>query len=44
MFEGEELLKVYYNTKEIKIDDLVDCFEIVEAPISKPNIILEVVE
>ena len=42
VFVDEELLKVYYNEKDIKIDDLTDCFEIVEEPISKEKIILEV--
>lgn len=44
VFENEELLKVYYNEKEIKIDDLLSCFEIKEEPISKTKIILEVIE
>lgn len=43
VFENEELVKVYYNTKEIKLDDLVDCFEITEEPVSKQNIILDVI-
>ena len=44
IFAGEELLKVYYNKKDIKIDDLMSCFEIVEEPVEKPKIILEVIE
>ncbi len=44
IFAGEELLKVYYNKKDIKIDDLMSCFEIVEEPVDKPKIILEVIE
>ena len=44
IFENEELLKIYYGQKEIKIDDLLNCFEIVEEPVSKPKIILEVIK
>ena len=44
VFENEELLKVYYNKKEIKIDDLIDCFEITEQPVLKNDIIIDVIE
>ena len=44
IFENEELIKVYYSDKEIKIDDIINCFEIVEEPVAKPNVILEVVK
>lgn len=44
VFENEELLKIYYNQKEIKIDDLVDCFEIVDEPVQIDNIIIDVID
>ena len=44
IFSGEELLKVYYNLKDIRIDDLMNCFEIVEEPVEVPKTILEVIE
>ena len=44
VFEGEDLIKIYYNQKDIKIDDVMSCFEIVEEPIKKPDIVLEVIE
>ncbi len=40
---GEELLKVYYNKKDIRIDDLLSCFEIVEEPVNKQDVIIEVI-
>ena len=39
----EELLKVYYNKKDIRIDDLLSCFEIVEEPFNKQDVIIEVI-
>lgn len=44
VFENEELLKIYYNQKEIKIDDLVDCFEIAAEPVQIDNIIIDVID
>jgi thymidine phosphorylase len=41
---NEELLKVYYNEKEVKVEDILSCFEIKEEPIAKTKIILEVIE
>ena len=43
VFQGEELLKIYYNLKDIRIDDLMSCFEIVEEPISRNDIIIDVI-
>ena len=42
--KGEELLKFYYSNKEIKIDDLTDCFEIVEVPVAKPKMIIDIID
>ncbi|MBP3766129.1 MAG: thymidine phosphorylase [Bacilli bacterium] len=40
---GEELLKVYYNKKDIRIDEILSCFEVVEEPVLKQDIIIEVI-
>ena len=40
---GEELLKIYYNKKDIRIDELLSCFEIVEEPTQRQDVIIEVI-
>ena len=40
---GEELLKVYYNKKDIRIDEILSCFEVVEEPVLKQDVIIEVI-
>lgn len=43
VFENEELLKLYYGSKEFKIDDIVKCFEVVDNPVSKKDIIIDII-
>ena len=43
VFENEELVTVYFDKKDIKIDDIIKCFEIVEEPIKKTNIIIDII-
>ena len=40
---GEELLKIYYNKKDIRIDELLSCFEVVEEPVARQDVIIEVI-
>ncbi len=40
---GEEFLKIYYNKKDIRIDELLSCFEIVEEPTQRQDVIIEVI-
>lgn len=43
IFENEDLITVYFDKKDIKIDDIIKCFEIVEEPIKKTNIIIDII-
>lgn len=44
VLENEELLKVYYNKYDIHIKEILDCYQINLNPISKPNIIYELIK
>ncbi len=44
VLENEELLKIYYNKYDIHIKDILDCYQINLNPISKSNIIYELIK
>lgn len=43
IFENEELVKVYLGKKDLRINDILECFEIVEKPINKEELILDII-
>jgi pyrimidine-nucleoside phosphorylase len=44
LFENEELVKIYTKNKDIKINDITSCFEIVEDKIEKNNLIIDIIK
>ncbi len=44
VLENEELLKVYYGKNDIKVQDILNCFEIDVLPIDKKPLIHEVIK
>ena len=43
VFENEELVKVYVSDKDLKINELLDCFTIQEEPPKKTNLIIDII-
>ena len=43
VFENEELVKVYISDKDLKINELLDCFTIQEEPPKKTNLIIDII-
>ncbi len=43
VFENEELVKVYVSDKDLKINDLLDCFTISEEAPKKSNLIIDII-
>ena len=43
VLENEELLKVYYGKKDVKVQEIIDCFEIDVVPIEKEPLIYEII-
>lgn len=44
VFENEELLKIYHNGGNVTLDDIVSCFEIVETPVKREKVILDIID
>ena len=44
VLENEELLKIYYDDKDISLNELLDCFEIENSSIEKNKLILEIIK
>ena len=44
IFENEEIAKVYLRDKDVKVNDILECFEIEEENIKNTKLILEVIE
>ena len=43
LFENEELLKLYCKNTDISINEIIECFEIVEEKVEKPNLIIDII-
>lgn len=43
VFSGEDLITVYFDKKDIKVDDIMKCFEIKEEQIGKQNAIIDII-
>ena len=43
VFENEELVKVYLSDKDLKINELIDCFKVSEEAPKKTNLILDII-
>lgn len=43
VFPGEDLITVYFDKKDIKVDDIMKCFEIKEEQIGKQNAIIDII-
>lgn len=43
LFENEELLKLYCKKTDIAINEIIECFEIVEEKVEKPNLIIDII-
>ena len=41
---GEKLLTVYYTEKQIKEDDIYNCFEITKEKVDKPKLIIDIIK
>ncbi len=44
VFENECLLKIYHHQKDIRLDDVISCFEFSEEPVSRPKLIIDIIE
>lgn len=44
VFENECLVKIYHHGGNVKLEDVIACFEIVEEPVERPKIILDIIE
>lgn len=44
VFENECLVKIYHHGGNVKLEDVTACFEIVEEPVERPKIILDIIE
>ena len=44
IIEGEELIKVYLNQKNIDINEIIDCFEIKDILANKNNLIIKIIK
>ncbi len=42
VFEGEELVKIYINDKDLNVKDVIDCFKI-EDNLVKPKLIIDII-
>ncbi len=42
--EGDRLLTVYYDDKEITDKEVLECFEITEEYVEKPNVIIDIIK
>ena len=43
LFENEELVKIYCKNADISINEITECFEIVEEKVEKPNLIIDII-
>ena len=43
LFENEELLKIYCKNTDISINEIIECFEIVEEKVEKPKLIIDII-
>ena len=43
LFENEELLKLYCKNTDISINEIIECFDIVEEKIEKPRLIIDII-
>ena len=41
---GEKLLTIYYDEKEINVDDIYECFEIIDDEVLKPKLIIDIIK